>query len=103
NWHLAAEQAERHERFPRQSNISFVRVLDKHTIQAVFYERGVGVTRSSGTGSTAAAIAAILREIAESPVEVRTPAGSLSVRWDDHVYLAGPAELIGEGRAFLDL
>ena len=103
NWLLAAEEAERHNRFPHHSNVSFVRVLDKHTIQAVFYERGVGVTRSSGTGSTAAAVAAILRKIAESPVEVRTPAGSLSLRWDHDVYLAGPAELIGEGRAFLDL
>jgi diaminopimelate epimerase len=103
NWRLAAEQAERHQRFPHHSNISFVRVLDKHTIEAVFYERGVGVTRSSGTGSTAAALAAILRKIAESPVEVRTPAGSLNLRWDDDVYLAGPAELIGEGRVFLDL
>jgi len=90
------------ERFPQHSNISFVRVLDRHTIEAVFFERGVGETRSSGTGSTGAATAAILRNIAESPVEVRTPAGSLNLRWDDSVYLTGPAELIGEGRVFLD-
>jgi diaminopimelate epimerase len=102
NWRAAAQEAERHERFPQHSNISFVRVLDRHTIEAVFFERGVGETRSSGTGSTGAATAAILRNIAESPVEVRTPAGSLNLRWDDSVYLTGPAELIGEGRVFLD-
>jgi diaminopimelate epimerase len=103
NWRVAAEEAERHERFPQHSNISFVRVLDRHTVQAVFYERGAGETRSSGTGSTAAAAAAILRNVAESPVEVQTPAGSLILRWDDNIYLTGPAELIGEGRVFLDL
>jgi len=103
NWQAAAEEAERHERFPHRSNISFVRVVDPHTVEAVFFERGAGETRSSGTGSTGAAAAAILRNIVESPVEVQTPAGSLMVRWDDDVFLTGPAELIGEGRVFLDL
>jgi diaminopimelate epimerase len=102
NWRVAAQEAERHARFPRRSNVSFVRVLDRHTLEAVFFERGAGETQSSGTGSTGAATAAILRNVAESPVEVRTPAGSLTLRWDDSVYLTGPAELIGQGRIFLD-
>lgn len=103
NWLVAAQQAERHERFPQHSNVSFVRVLDRHTIEAVFFERGVGETRSSGTGSTGAAAAAILRKVVQSPVEIRTPAGSLSLRWDNNLYLTGPAELIAEGRVLLDL
>ncbi len=101
-WRVAAAQAERHERFPKRTNVSFVRALDRHTIEAVFYERGAGETRSSGTGSTGAAVAAILRNMVESPVEIRTPAGSLTLRWDDSVYLTGPAEVVGEGRFFLD-
>ncbi len=102
-WRHAAKEAECHRRFPNHSNVSFVRVVDRHTIESLFYERGVGETRSSGTGSTGAATAAILRKVAESPVEIRTPAGSMTLRWDDSVYLTGPAELIGEGRFFLDL
>jgi len=102
DWRVAAQEAERHKRFPQHSNISFVRVLDRHTVEALFFERGAGETRSSGTGSTGAAAAAILRNKVESPVEVRTPAGSLNLRWDDSLYLTGPAELIGEGRIFLD-
>jgi diaminopimelate epimerase len=103
NWREAAREAERHPIFPHRTNVSFVRVLDRHTIDAVFYERGAGETRSSGTGSTGAGIAAILRNEAESPLEIRTPAGSLRLRWDESVYLTGPAEMIGEGRFFLDL
>ena len=103
NWRLAAQQAEANERFPNRSNVSFVRVLDRHTIEAVFYERGAGETRSSGTGSTGAGAAAILRGEADSPVEIRTPAGAMILRWDDGLHLTGPAELIGEGRFFLDL
>ncbi len=103
NWRAAAREAEADPRFPNRSNVSFVRVIDRHAIDCVFYERGAGETRSSGTGSTGAGCAAILREAVESPVEIRTPAGSMTLRWDDSVYLTGPAELIGEGRFFLDL
>jgi diaminopimelate epimerase len=103
HWRDAAKEAERHERFPNHSNVSFVQVVDRHAIQCVFYERGAGETRSSGTGSTGAGCAAILRGAVESPVEIRTPAGSMTLRWDDSVYLTGPAEVIGEGRFFFDL
>ena len=61
------------ERFPNRSNVSFVRVLDPHTIEAVFYERGAGETRSSGTGSTGAAAAAILRGVTSSPSRFEPP------------------------------
>ena len=101
-WRMAAAEAERHSRFPRHSNVSFVRVLDRHAIEVVFYERGAGETRSSGTGSTGAGAAAILRGEADSPVTIRTPAGSLSLRWDETVYLMGPAEMIGEGTFFFE-
>ncbi len=103
NWRAAAREAERHERFPQRTNVSFVRVIDRHRIEAVFYERGAGETKSSGTGSTGAAAAAILRNVADSPIDVQTPAGSLKFRWDDSTYLTGPAEIIGEGKFFLDL
>jgi len=99
DWRVIAAQAECLPRFPNRSNVSFVRRVSPHAIEAVFYERGAGETRSSGTGSTGAAVAAILRgEVrVTSPVEVRTPAGTLILRWDESVFLTGPAELICEG------
>jgi len=103
DWRTAAQEAEAHPHFPNRSNVSFVRVVDSHAIECVFYERGAGETRSSGTGSTGAGCAAILRKAVKTPVEIRTPAGSMTLRWDDSVYLTGPAELIGEGRFFFDL
>ena len=103
NWRIVAREIEGHARFPQRTNVSFVRVIDPHTIEAVFYERGAGETRSSGTGSTGAAAAAILRGKAQSPVEIRAPAGSLRLRWEDSMYLTGPAEVIGEGKFFCEL
>ncbi len=102
DWRVAAQEAERHPRFPCRSNVSFVQVVSRHTIRAVFFERGAGETRSSGTGSTGAALAAILRGEADSPVEIQTPAGQLLLRWDQSVFLTGPAELVAEGEFFLE-
>jgi diaminopimelate epimerase len=98
NWVELGAEIEGHPRFPKRTNVSFVRVIDAHTIETRFYERGAGVTLSSGTGSTGAAVASILRKVVASPVTVETPAGeSLQLRWDDSVYLTGPAEIIGHG------
>lgn len=102
DWRKIAAEAEGLERFPKRSNVSLVKLLSRHSIEAVFYERGAGETRSSGTGSTGAAVAAILRGGVQSPVEVKTPAGSLMLRWDESVFLVGPAELICNGTYFLN-
>ena len=68
---------------------------------ARFYERGVGETQSSGTGSCASAVAAIAAQYAKSPVHVHAPGGVQTVRWDGEVYLRGPAELICRGEFFV--
>lgn len=103
NWEAIAAEIEAHPHFPKRTNVSFVRPVDAHTIEARFYERGAGVTLSSGTGSTGAAVAAILRKVATSPVRVLTPAGDpLELRWEDAVYLTGPAQIIGSGEFYWD-
>lgn len=102
NWEVLGAEIEGHSRFRKRTNVSFVRVIDAHTIETRFYERGAGVTLSSGTGSTGAGVAAILRKLVASPLTIHTPAGeSLRLRWDDSVYLTGPAEIIGAGEFYL--
>ena len=102
NWETLGAEIESHPQFPQRTNVSFVRVIDAYTIETRFYERGAGVTLSSGTGSTGAGVAAILRKVAASPLTVQTPAGeSLQLRWDDSVYLTGPAEIIGSGEFYV--
>ena len=86
--------------FPNRTNVSFVRRLDEHSIEVLFWERGAGETMSSGTGSTGAAAAAILRGSVKSPVRVLTPAGALEIRWDSQIYLTGPAEIVGGGEFY---
>jgi len=97
DWRELGSRIEGDPLFPKRTNVSFVRVVDPHTIEARFFERGAGATLSSGTGSTGAAAAAIVRGFAKTPVRVITEAGDLHLRWDDSVYLTGPATLIGRG------
>ena len=83
---------------PGRPVVSFVQVLDRHTLNVLFYERGAGATMSSGTGSTGAVAAAMARGMAAPPMEVRTPAGPLHACTKDNVVLlTGPADLVAEG------
>jgi len=97
DWRALGAAVERDARFPKRTNVSFVKAVDRHTIDVRFWERGVGETNSSGTGSTGAAAAAVARGLVESPVTVVTPAGPLFLRLEKHVYLTGPAEFVAEG------
>lgn len=100
DWRALGAEIEAHPFFPNRTNVSFVRPVDEHTIEVLFYERGVGETMSSGTGSTGAAAAAILRGVAKSPLRVLTPAGPIDLRWDDDIYLTGPAEIVAGGEFY---
>jgi len=97
DWRATGAAIEHDPRFPKRTNVSFLRPIDAHTIDVRFWERGAGETNSSGTGSTGAAVAAAARQIAQSPVTVSTPAGPLWLRLDSNAYLTGPAEYVADG------
>jgi diaminopimelate epimerase len=89
--------------FPYQTNVEFVRVAGPNQIEIRIFERGVGPTSSSGTGSSACATAAIAPGLAGSPLLVEAPGGAQTVVWGGpgtELFLTGPASLIAEGRAW---
>ncbi|HET7441882.1 MAG TPA: diaminopimelate epimerase, partial [Terriglobales bacterium] len=65
-WQAEAAEIGRHHDFKYGINVELVRVKDRREIEVRFFERGVGETQSSGTGSCAAAVAAITSGRAES-------------------------------------
>jgi diaminopimelate epimerase len=77
-------------RFPNRTNVSFWAELAADRIRARIFERGVGETRSSGTGATGAAVAHVARG-GDSPVTVVLDGGELlvDVGEDLHVDLTG--------------
>lgn len=97
-WHQIGSEIESHPFFPNRTNIEFIRVLSRQEIEVLFWERGVGETLSSGSGSCAAAVASILKDLTDRSVKVRTSMGNLTVEWErEKVYQTGPSEVVFEG------
>lgn len=95
---------ERHPRFPKRVNAGFMQVMDKNTIRLRVYERGAGETLSCGTGACAAVVAGIRRDLLESPVNVATRGGMLTISWegnDKPVKMTGPAITVFTGEIII--
>jgi diaminopimelate epimerase len=97
-WHEIGREIENHPFFPNRTNVEFVRVLNRGEIEVLFWERGVGETLSSGSCSSAAAVASILRGLTKRKVTVKTFLGQVVVEWEgDMVYQSAPAEVVFDG------
>jgi diaminopimelate epimerase len=97
-FHRLGPALERHGVFPAGTNVEFARVESPSRVRILIWERGVGPTQSSGTGSCAALIAAASYGGAARDAEVVAPGGTQRVEWrDDNVYLTGWAEVVFEG------
>ncbi|MEA2592936.1 MAG: diaminopimelate epimerase [Actinomycetota bacterium] len=85
---------ETHESFPNRTNVEFCKIEGPDAISVRFWERGVGVTLASGSGSTASVVAAGLDR-----ATVHTLGGDLVVEKgpDGHLYQTGPAKHIFDG------
>jgi diaminopimelate epimerase len=99
DWRRVGRAIESHAQFPQRTNVEFVRVRDRETIEVRVYERGVGPTLSSGTGACAAAVASCLNGRTDRRVRVEMEGGRLEVEWrdDGEVLLTGEAEVIYRG------
>ena len=85
---------ETHEAFPNRTNVEFVQLEGPESVAVRFWERGVGLTLASGSGSTAAVVAAGLDR-----ATVRTLGGDLVVERgpDGHLHQTGPAAHVFDG------
>ena len=89
---------ERHSAFPAGTNVEFAEVEAPDRVRILIWERGVGPTSSSGTGSCAALVAAAAHGGADRSADIVAPGGAQRVEWrPDSVYLTGWAELLCEG------
>jgi diaminopimelate epimerase len=101
-WQSRAMEIQRSAQFAQHGvNVEFAEPRGKHDLHVWFFERGAGETQSSGTGSCAAAAAAIASQRAESPVKVHASGGTQTVRKEGkNIFLRGPARLICRGEFF---
>ncbi len=103
SWQQVGAEICVHRDFPRQTNVEFVRIVGERAIEIRIFERGVGPTSSSGTGSSAAATAALALYGCLSPLTVTAPGGAQTVAWSgpgSELYLTGSAALVARGEAW---
>jgi len=87
-----------HPRFPAGTNVEFAQVESPERVRILIWERGVGPTTSSGTGTAASAVAAIAHGGAARRLTVVAPGGSQTVEWTDAgVSLTGWASVLMDG------
>ena len=90
--------------FSERTNVEFVHAGGGHEVRVRIWERGAGETLASGSGSCAAAVAAVRRGLAQSPVRVVMDGGAVEIEWagdGEPVYMTGPAEYVCEGDLLL--
>lgn len=85
---------EKHEAFPKHTNINFAQQMDDRTVKVRTWERGAGATLACGTGSCSVAVASFLNGRTGREVDIQLPLGTLHIEYreeDDNVYMTGPA------------
>jgi len=95
---------ESHPSFPNRVNVGFMQIINEHQIRLRVYERGSGETLACGTGACAAVANGIGRGWLAEQVEVRLPAGSLHIQWqqgEHNLLMTGPASFVYEGQITL--
>jgi diaminopimelate epimerase len=102
DWLRLGREIERGPHFPNRTNVEFIRLISESEIEVRYWERGVGHTKSSGTGSCGATVASILNGLTNRRVRVNTEAGALEVAWPEggQVILTGPVVKVMSGKYF---
>jgi diaminopimelate epimerase len=90
---------EREARFPKRTNVQFMKVLDRGNIQIEIWERGVGYTLASGSSSCAAAAVARRLGFCDAQVTVHMPGGQIQITLseDFRASMTGPVSKVCEG------
>ena len=86
-------------RFPKRTNVQFLKVLDRKNIQIEIWERGAGNTLASGSSSSAAAAVAHKLGFCDRSIIVHMPGGKISIEIGDgfSILMTGAVTKVAEG------
>jgi diaminopimelate epimerase len=94
-----------HPLFPKKTNVQFLRVIDRSTIQIEIWERGAGYTLASGSSSSAAAAVAHRLGLVDRSVTVRMPGGTIGIEIGDSyaITMTGSVNKVADGELNAEL
>lgn len=91
---------ESHDHFPNKVNVEFVKAISKEESIVRVFERGVGITKSCGTGACATVVAGSILGIFNEnvPITVHNDGGDLKITYTGRrVLMEGPIEKVFDG------
>lgn len=90
---------ENNKMFPNRTNVQFVKVLSRDTVEVLIWERGAGFTLASGTSSCAVVSVLRKKNLVDHKVKVKLLGGELIIEVDSefNVQMTGPIRQIAEG------
>lgn len=90
---------ENHMYFPQKTNVNFVKILGKDSIEIKTWERGAGLTLACGTGTCASVVCSYKNGLVTNKVKAKLEKGELLIEYiGDEVFMDGPAEFICTGK-----
>lgn len=91
-------ETEHHPLYPQRTNVQFASLVGPDHLRMRVWERGVGVTLSSGSSSCATAVAAARRGLTGRSVRIDLDGGTLTIDWrDDGVWMTGNTAHVFDG------
>lgn len=99
------KKIENHKLFPNKTNVNFVEIIDRNTINIYTWERGAGRTLGCGTGSCASVVIGNLLDRLDSKVLVNTEGGKLEVELGDNyeIIMTGSATHVARGEYLVQM
>ena len=87
---------ENHELFPERTNVTFAQIDDENNIKVNVWERGAGLTKACGTAACATAVAAFIKKLTKSDVNIKFEEGNLNIKIDAdlNIFMRGPVSEI---------
>ncbi|XBC40751.1 MAG: diaminopimelate epimerase [Buchnera aphidicola (Nurudea yanoniella)] len=93
-----------HKLFPNGVNVIFMEIISEKYIVLRVYERGVGETRSCGSGACAAVAIGIKNNMLSNKVTVELLGGKLTINWNGNLnklYMIGSATHVYNGYFYI--
>jgi diaminopimelate epimerase len=86
-------------RFPNRTNVQFMMIRDRTSIQLEIWERGAGYTLASGSSSSAAAAVAYKLGLCDRNITVYMPGGEINIEIsnDFEISMTGSVTRVAEG------
>ncbi len=93
-----APAVEKHDIYPKNTNVNFAEVIDRDHVRVRTWERGAGPTLACGTGSCGVAVVMKALGLGDDCTHILLAAGELVIeREGERVFMTGPAEYVMRG------